>query len=120
MKHRNAFWFFPLATGWRTYCGRKGLARVGTFARFARELFVRRQSANASPLVNSDVSDDEKLTIIVFNQKRPQHVGQMAQYVRASGYLTNHLNPPQLFRDLGGGRFEDVTASWFQSEFPET
>lgn len=28
-------------------------------------------------------------------------------------YLTNHLNPPQLLRNLGGGRFDDVTQAWF-------
>jgi hypothetical protein len=28
-------------------------------------------------------------------------------------YLTNHLNPPQLLRNLGSGRFEDVTQDWF-------
>lgn len=28
-------------------------------------------------------------------------------------YLTNHLNPPQLLRNLGGGRFEDATQTWF-------
>jgi hypothetical protein len=30
-------------------------------------------------------------------------------------YLTNHLNAPKLFRNLSGGRFEDVTAKWFPS-----
>jgi len=28
-------------------------------------------------------------------------------------YVTNHLEAPRLFRNLGGGRFEDVTARWF-------
>jgi hypothetical protein len=28
-------------------------------------------------------------------------------------YVTNHLDDPQLFRNLGGGRFEDVTSQWF-------
>ena len=28
-------------------------------------------------------------------------------------YLTNHLNPPQLLRNLGDGRFEDVTQARF-------
>ncbi len=28
-------------------------------------------------------------------------------------YVTNHLNDPQLWRNAGGGRFEDVTAQWF-------
>ncbi len=30
-------------------------------------------------------------------------------------YLTNHLNPPQLLRNLGDGRFEDVTSAWFDA-----
>jgi ASPIC and UnbV/FG-GAP-like repeat len=29
-------------------------------------------------------------------------------------YVTNHLNDPQLWRNMGGGRFEDVTARWFE------
>lgn len=31
-------------------------------------------------------------------------------------YLTNHLNPPQLLRNVDGKRFEDVTASWLRPE----
>lgn len=30
-------------------------------------------------------------------------------------WVTNHLQPPQLWRNLGGGRFEDVTARWFDA-----
>jgi hypothetical protein len=33
-------------------------------------------------------------------------------------YLTNHLNPPQLYRNLGKGRFENVTDKWFPSLKP--
>jgi hypothetical protein len=29
-------------------------------------------------------------------------------------YLTNHLNAPKLYRNVGRGRFEDVTEKWFQ------
>ncbi|HRQ59506.1 MAG TPA: CRTAC1 family protein [Azoarcus taiwanensis] len=32
-------------------------------------------------------------------------------------YLTNHLNPPQLLRNLGGGRFEDLTQTWFDPTY---
>ncbi len=32
---------------------------------------------------------------------------------RADLYLTNHLNPARLYRNLGAGRFEDVTAAVF-------
>lgn len=28
-------------------------------------------------------------------------------------YITNHLNEPKLFRNLGNGKFEDVTGAWF-------
>lgn len=31
-------------------------------------------------------------------------------------YLTNHLNPARLYRNLGAGRFEDVTAAVFAHE----
>ena len=32
-------------------------------------------------------------------------------------YLTNHLNRSQLLRNAGDGRFEDVTQSWFSSDY---
>ncbi len=32
-------------------------------------------------------------------------------------YLTNHLNRPQLLRNAGGGRFEDVTQHWFSTDY---
>ncbi len=31
-------------------------------------------------------------------------------------YVTNHLNEARLYRNLGGGRFEDVTNSYFARE----
>lgn len=31
-------------------------------------------------------------------------------------YVTNHLNGAKLFRNLGGGRFEDVTKQWFSPQ----
>jgi len=30
-------------------------------------------------------------------------------------YVTNHLNSPALYRNVGNGRFEDVTRKWFSS-----
>ncbi len=35
---------------------------------------------------------------------------------RPDVYLTNHLNAPRLYRNLGGGRFEDVTSRAFLPE----
>ncbi|MBK6472925.1 MAG: CRTAC1 family protein [Betaproteobacteria bacterium] len=35
---------------------------------------------------------------------------------RPDVYVTNHLNAPRLYRNLGGGRFEDVTARVFKPE----
>lgn len=31
-------------------------------------------------------------------------------------YVTNHLNAPTLFRNLGGGRFADVTGTFFSAD----
>ncbi len=100
MKHRNAFWFFQLATAWQTDNSHKGLARVGAFANFAWELLVRHHSASASPMVGSDVPDDEKLTIIVLNHKRPQNVGQIAQYALRAGFVGSMIisNNSQAYR----------------------
>ena len=35
---------------------------------------------------------------------------------RPDVYVTNHLNASRLYRNLGGGRFEDVTAKFFKLE----
>jgi hypothetical protein len=35
---------------------------------------------------------------------------------RSDLYVTNHLNPAQLYRNLGDGRFEDVTAQHFAAD----
>lgn len=35
---------------------------------------------------------------------------------RPDAYFTNHLNSAQLFRNLGGGRFENVTHDWLALE----
>lgn len=35
---------------------------------------------------------------------------------RPDVYVTNHLNAPRLYRNLGGGRFEDVTARYFNAD----
>jgi hypothetical protein len=34
-------------------------------------------------------------------------------------YVTNHLQAPTLYRNLGGGRFADVTATWFRTLEPK-
>lgn len=35
---------------------------------------------------------------------------------RPDVYVTNHLNAPRLYRNLGDGRFEDVTARYFNAD----
>lgn len=87
MKNRNAFWKFQLATAWRAYGDRALPVRMSAMTGFVREMLSRHHSASGSPLVGADIPDAEKLTVIVLNHKRPQNVGQIAQYVLRSGFV---------------------------------
>lgn len=100
MKNRNAFWKYQLATAWRNFGDRALPGRVGATIGFALDMFSRHHSASGSPMVGAGIPESEKLTVIVLNHKRPQNVGQIAQYVLRSGFVGRMIisNNSQAYR----------------------
>lgn len=81
------FWRYQLTMTWRNLSDRGLPVRVREFAGAARQMLRRHHSASSSPMVGRLIPDDEKLTVIVLNHKRPQNVGQIAQYVLRAGFV---------------------------------
>lgn len=100
MTKRTSFWGYQLASAWRNFADRPAVARTYSLLNLARETFVRHHSASASPMVGTDIADDDKLTVIVLNHKRPQNVGQIAQYVLRAGFVRQMIisNNSQAYR----------------------
>lgn len=48
----------------------------------------RHQSATASPLVGSGISESDKLTVIILNHKRPENVAKLAHYILRAGFVS--------------------------------
>ena len=87
MQKKNAFWAYQLKTAWRNLDRLSSLERVGSFVKLTREMLSRHHSATGSPMVGTGIPDIEKLTVIVLNHKRPENVGQIAQYVLRAGFV---------------------------------
>lgn len=87
MKKSGSFWSYQLSTSWRNLGTLSLPARVGAFLGLSREMLRRHHSATASPMVGTGVAEDDKLTVIVLNHKRPENVGQIAQYVLRAGFV---------------------------------
>ena len=87
MKNMNSFWTHQLKTTWRNLEHLSLPDRVGSFLKRSREMLSRHHSATGSPMVGSGIPDDDKLTVIVLNHKRPENVGQIAQYVLRAGFV---------------------------------
>lgn len=83
----NSFWSYQLKTSWRNLGNRPLLERVGAYLQFTREMLSRHHSATGSPMVGTGIPESEKLTVIVLNHKRPENVGQIAQYVLRAGFV---------------------------------
>ena len=87
MQMSNSFWSYQLKTTWRNLGNLSLLYRVGAFQKFSREILSRHHSATGSPMVGTGIPESEKLTVIVLNHKRPENVGQIAQYVLRAGFV---------------------------------
>lgn len=87
MQMLNSFWSYQLKTSWRNLGNLSLLGRVGAFQKFSREMLSRHHSATGSPMVGTGIPESEKLTVIVLNHKRPENVGQIAQYVLRAGFV---------------------------------
>lgn len=87
MQMHNSFWSYQLKTSWRNLGNLSLLNRVGSFLRLSRKMLSRHHSATGSPMVGTGIPESEKLTVIVLNHKRPENVGQIAQYVLRAGFV---------------------------------
>ena len=87
MPPSQSFWTYQLQTAWRSAGGLPAAARTRVFLQFARQLASRHHSASGSPMVGTGVAEEDRLTVIVLNHKRPQNVGQIAQYVLRNGFV---------------------------------
>ena len=87
MQRSQSFWSYQLKTAWQNMGSLAAPARAPAVVQFSRQMASRHHSASGSPLVGPAVPEDDKLTVIVLNHKRPQNVGQIAQYVLRSGFV---------------------------------
>jgi hypothetical protein len=87
MPHPPSFWSYQLRTAWRNSAPQAATVRARGIVEFARQLASRHHSASGSPLVGAKLAEDDRLTVIVLNHKRPQNVGQIAQYVLRNGFV---------------------------------
>lgn len=87
MQLSNSFWSYQLKTTWRNLGNLSLLDRISAFQKFSREILSRHHSATGSPMVGTHIPESEKLTVIVLNHKRPENVGQIAQYVLRAGFV---------------------------------
>lgn len=96
----NSFWRYQLSTAWAVGAGQPLPARLAGLSRLAGQLASRHHSASSAPLVGSAIPEDEKLTVIVLNHKRPQNVGQIARYALRSGFVGRMIvsNNSQAYR----------------------
>ena len=83
----DSFWSYQLKTAWRNLHNRPVLSRVGAYQQIVREMLSRHHSATGSPMVGSGIAESDKLTVIVLNHKRPENVGQIAQYILRAGFV---------------------------------
>jgi hypothetical protein len=82
-----SFWRYQLAAAWHTLAGRPLPARAAALASFARQAVSRHHAVTGAPLVGTAVPEEDRLTVIVLNHKRPENVGQIARYVLRCGFV---------------------------------
>jgi hypothetical protein len=87
MPTSQSFWSYQLRTAWRNSSALPAAARVRALGLFAFQLASRHHSASGTPMVGTTVPPEDQLTVIVLNHKRPQNVGQIAQYVLRNGFV---------------------------------
>ena len=83
----NSFWSYQLKTAWRNLHNRPALERAGAYVQQVRDMLSRHHSATGSPIVGSRIAESDMLTVIVLNHKRPENVGQIAQYILRAGFV---------------------------------
>jgi hypothetical protein len=82
-----SFWWYQLRTQWRNLNGVSLKKRIVALLDLSRDIRIRHHSATSAPTLGVGIADDEKLTVILLNHKRPQNVGQIARYVLRAGFV---------------------------------
>ncbi len=83
-----SFWLYQLCAQWRNLNGVSLKSKIAALFELSRDIRIRHHSATSAPTVGIGIADDEKLTVILLNHKRPQNIGQVARYVLRAGFVS--------------------------------
>ena len=81
------FWRSQLERLWSDSAQQPFTERVGGLVHSSREMWRRHASASASPPVGEGTGENDKLTVILLNHKRPENVGLVAQYSLRANFV---------------------------------
>jgi len=79
---------YQLRARWRNLNGVSLKRKITALFELSRDIRIRHHSATSAPTVGIGIADDEELTVILLNHKRPQNVGQIARYVLRAGFVS--------------------------------
>jgi hypothetical protein len=82
-----SFWLYQLRAQWRNLNGVPLMSRIAALLELSREIRIRHHSATSAPTLGIGIADEEKLTVILLNHKRPHNIGQVARYVLRAGFV---------------------------------
>lgn len=82
-----SFCLHQLRTLWTNLRGLPWPRRVRSVLKLSREVVGHHLSASASPIVGLGIDNDEKLTVILLNHKRPENVAMIARYMLRGGFV---------------------------------
>lgn len=81
------FFSSQLRTFWTNSAQLSAHDRFQSLWKLSREMLFRHVSATTAPLVGQHIAENEKLTVILLNHKRPKNVGMIARYALRCGFV---------------------------------
>jgi len=76
-----------LRAQWRCLNPASLKSKIAALLELSHDLRIRHHSATSAPTLGIGIADDEKLTVILLNHKRPQNIGQLARYILRAGFV---------------------------------